>query len=397
MVQVEPPSQQANLALSPDGSFTYTPGPGFFGPVNFTYTANDVGRSSNAAKVSIEVRDATPPVVTLTILTVPNPNGLAGYFVTPVTVKVEATDASNVSSLTCNDNGSDIVPSGGFDGIRTPTASGNLSVSAEGPHVLVCTATDSAGNDGSASRTVKIDTVAPVTVINSGPASDSEITTASATFGFSGTDATSGPASFECRLDSPTGAFSASACTDITTTLTGSTTLTGTTTLAGLSIGSHTFDVRAKDNAGNVDASPASRTFKVVYTVTPRPVLVKTSAQLGSAVPVVFQVKNPLGVVITSTGVVDRIYSVHSPLPSSGVCPAASVGITTTEVLYEEPNFSTGKSSLRFITTTQSFQFNWDTTSASTEPLLTGKGCYTVLIYLDDQSAARRTTPVQLK
>jgi len=30
-------------------------------------------------------------------------------------------------------------------------------------------------------------------------------------------------------------------------------------------------------------------------------------------------------------------------------------------------------------------------------PLLTGAGCYTVLIYLDDQSAPRMTTAVQLR
>jgi hypothetical protein len=46
------------------------------------------------------------------------------------------------------------------------------------------------------------------------------------------------------------------------------------------------------------------------------------------------------------------------------------------------------------------YQFNWDTTTTTTAPTLTGKGCYTVLLYLDDRrdlSAPRLTSPVQLK
>jgi hypothetical protein len=45
----------------------------------------------------------------------------------------------------------------------------------------------------------------------------------------------------------------------------------------------------------------------------------------------------------------------------------------------------------------QGYQFNWDLTTATTVPVVTGKGCYTILLYLNDLSAARMTTAVQLK
>ena len=64
--------------------------------------------------------------------------------------------------------------------------------------------------------------------------------------GFSGTDTGTGVASFECKLDA--GSFTA--CTN-------------PKDYSGLSAGSHTFQVRTVDVAGNVDASPASYTWTV--------------------------------------------------------------------------------------------------------------------------------------
>ena len=64
---------------------------------------------------------------------------------------------------------------------------------------------------------------------------------AAANFTFSGTDAGgSGVGAFECRLDSP-GAWAS---------------CTSPRELSGLGDGSHTFEVRAVDNAGNADAAP---------------------------------------------------------------------------------------------------------------------------------------------
>jgi len=373
-VLTTPPANGA-LTLAADGSLTYVPAPTFFGTDSFTYQAKDVSPLSARnvpATVVITVRELVPPIVTLTI---PPPNGGNGFFKTkPVIVSVAATDPSNVQSFSCTDNGS-AIGVGSLAGIGTPSASGTLSVIAEGNHALVCQATDGFGNFGAApgsanTGSLKIDTVPPETTINSGPAD--EITTASATFTFSGTDATSGVASFECRFDGS--AFAA---------------CTSPQTRSGLTIGPHTFDVRAIDAAGNVDATPATKTFKVIYTITLTPL--KTSATQGSAVQLNWLLADPAGNPVMSLSTLVKLESVFNG--SGAACVASDVG--TREVIYQMPIGSTGNSEFR--NTQQGFQFNWDTTTTLTNPIKTPKGCYTVLIYLSDQSAAKKTTPVQLK
>ncbi len=52
------------LALQADGSFTYTPNPGFVGSDSFTYTASDGNLTSNPATVTINV---TPPTANTTV------------------------------------------------------------------------------------------------------------------------------------------------------------------------------------------------------------------------------------------------------------------------------------------------------------------------------------------
>ncbi len=85
------------------------------------------------------------------------------------------------------------------------------------------------------------DTTPPNTTITSGPSGTSASIAPS--FAFSATEAGS---SFECRLD---GAAWASC--------------TSPRALSNLGNGSHTFEVRATDQAGNTDATPASRTWTV--------------------------------------------------------------------------------------------------------------------------------------
>ena len=132
--------------------------------------------------------------------------------------------------------------------------------------------------------------------------------------------------------------------------------------------------------------------FSINYAVTIPPL--KSPATLGSAVPVSWQLKDAQGNIISSLSTLTLMQSVfNGPAPASGVCVASSVG--TVETLYSPATGATGKSGFRFVDTTQSFQFNWDTTTASTT--ITGKGCYTVLITLNDPLAVRSTTPVLLK
>jgi hypothetical protein len=382
-ILVTPPSHGA-LVWNGDGSFTYVPSAGFAGQDTFTYQASNglwrggpipMNSTLNApALVTITVVDTTPPVVTISI---PSPTGLNGWFKTsPVTIVVTATDSSTVTSVNCTDtlSGMTFVSQ---TGLGTTTVSENWSVSGEGIHSLACTATDGVGNNGASNApgntgTGKIDTRAPNTAITSGPADNAEIAASSTSFGFAATDPNpgSGVASSECRLDG--GAYAACASPK---------------NLTGLSVGLHTFEVRATDAAGNVGIA-ASRTFRVVaYTFIPSPL--KSPAKLGSAVPVNWQLTDRQGNLVVSLSTIVKMESVFngSVVPAGG-CVASASGTRAT--LFNLPSGATGGSNLRLVS--QGYQFNWDTTTAKT----TGTGCYTVLIYLDDQSNPKMTGAVQL-
>jgi ELWxxDGT repeat protein len=87
------------------------------------------------------------------------------------------------------------------------------------------------------------DTTPPQTTIDAGPANGATIDDATPTFGFSSSEVGS---SFECRVDG--GGFSG---------------CTSPEAIGPLTDGDHTFEVRARDLAGNVDPTPAARTFTV--------------------------------------------------------------------------------------------------------------------------------------
>ncbi len=132
----------------------------------------------------------------------------------------------------------------------------------EGPHTFQAAARDLAGNVDAtpAQRSFTVDVTAPDTVISSGPTTGT--TSGSATFAFSSPDAT---ASFECKLDSGTFA----ACTS-------------PKSYSSLSSGSHHFEVRAKDPAGNIDASPAGYDWSITGTGSSRIRLVAANVTSGN-------------------------------------------------------------------------------------------------------------------
>jgi hypothetical protein len=125
----------------------------------------------------------------------------------------------------------------GVSSCSSPKAYSGLS---DGPHTFDVRQTDAAGNTGpSTTYAWTVDATAPQTTINTAPPDPS---TADVTFFFSANETST----FECRLDGGT----YGACTS-------------PTSYTGLAPGSHTFDVRATDAAGNVDATPASFTWTV--------------------------------------------------------------------------------------------------------------------------------------
>ena len=105
---------------------------------------------------------------------------------------------------------------------------------AEGEHTFSVRARDGTGRVDAtpATRTFTVDTTPPDTAIESGPSP----------FRFSSPEA---GATFECRIDA--GEFTA--CTSPLTVM--------------WAEGTHTFAVRARDAAGNIDPSPAEQTFSV--------------------------------------------------------------------------------------------------------------------------------------
>jgi len=138
----------------------------------------------------------------------------------------------------------------------------------EGPVAFSIAYRDVAGNAGTAvaattdASAVTIDLTAPETAITSQPASLSG--SASATFAFGSADTS---ALFEASLD---GVAYASA--------------TSPATYTGLSEGAHTFEVRAIDAAGNVDATPASYRWTIDLTppeAPPAPDVPATSTEVS--------------------------------------------------------------------------------------------------------------------
>lgn len=94
------------------------------------------------------------------------------------------------------------------------------------------------------------DTTPPDTTITAGPADGSTTTSTDASFSFTSTEA----GTFQCALDGAAW----SACSS-------------PQAYSGLSQTSHTFQVRAIDQAGNVDATPASRSWTVSAPTPPPP------------------------------------------------------------------------------------------------------------------------------
>jgi MYXO-CTERM domain-containing protein len=193
------------------------------------------------------VRDVTAPDTTLT----ETPASVTRQ--TDATFRFEANEAA--STFTCS------LDEAAFSPCTSPAAYANLSA---GSHTFQVRARDMAGNvdDSPASFTWTIDVTAPDTTLTETPASPTNQT--GATFAFS----SEAGATFECSLDGA--AFG---------------TCTPPLSYSSLTEGSHTFQVRARDAAGNVDATPASFSWTVDLTApetnltaTPAPLTTQTGA-----------------------------------------------------------------------------------------------------------------------
>src|SRR5262249_19143519 len=132
---------------------------------------------------------------------------------------------------------------------------------ANGSYTFYVKAKDQAGNEdptpASCSFTVVVpDTTPPDTTITAGPTGT--ITVSSASFTWTGSDDVTpvGSLLYAFRLDPLEPGFSAFGAVP-------------SKTYTGLANGSYTFRVKAKDQAGNEDPTPASRSFTVAVTSNP--------------------------------------------------------------------------------------------------------------------------------
>ncbi len=178
----------------------------------------------------------------------PGPDHVRGN----VDVSIQATDtgsAVHTLALTADGQALTVTMLPGLPAVSTTLLAGwNTTDVADGTHTLRVTATDEAGNASAASRVVIVDNTPPDTRITGGPSGVTADGTA--TYTFTGTDTLTAPGNlvFSWRVDG--GSFSEFAAST-------------NAVLTSLAPGGHTFEVVARDLAGNIDPTPASATFTV--------------------------------------------------------------------------------------------------------------------------------------
>jgi hypothetical protein len=201
------------------------------------------GLADGSHTVQVRARDAagnvdpTPAIYTWTVDTVP-PDTTITQAPPAVTSATSATFAFTASEAVCSFQGS--LDGAAFVAVLSPLT---LQGIAEGSHVYRVRAVDPAGNvdPTPATHPWVIDATPPDTTISQAPPALTNATTA--TFAFTASEA---GCTFEGKLDGATFQVIASPLV-----------------LHGLGEGAHTYQVRARDAAGNVDASPATFTWTI--------------------------------------------------------------------------------------------------------------------------------------
>ena len=163
-------------------------------------TATDSAGNSAITPAQHLKLDTTAPVVAFA----QTPNGSNGWFKTaPAKVRVTATDAQALTTLTCKLDGSATT----LLNVATSATSsaGDVQTSAQADHTVVCTATDSAGNSTvSPTQHLKLDTTAPTLTVSNltvDPTGPSGATVSA--YATAASDATSPPATIVCTPPAP--------------------------------------------------------------------------------------------------------------------------------------------------------------------------------------------------
>jgi CSLREA domain-containing protein len=220
------------------------------GPHTFYVKATDeAGNVETSAASYAWVVDITAPETTITLASKPvNPTN-----VTSATFAFTASD-NEPGTLTFQC----ALDTGAYG--ACDSGAKNYPTLIEGAHTFYVKATDVAGNTDATpdEYTWFVDLTPPTTTIDTKPASRTKST--AAVFAFSGTDTHTATVTFECSLNGV--AFS---------------TCTSNHDFGPVAAGNRTFAVRSKDQAGNVDATPASYNW-IVDLLTQAPTLTAPAA-----------------------------------------------------------------------------------------------------------------------
>lgn len=287
----------------------------------FSVRASDAAGNTDATPASRTwVIDVTGPQVTITATPASPTNSASASF----SFTTEA-DASAVCSL----------DGGAYAACTSPRS---YSALGDGTRTFSVRARDAAGNLGDAtSHSWVIDTVAPAAALHAIPASPTRET--SQTMRFS----TEPDARLECALDGA--AF---------------TTCTSPLTLSGLASGAHTFAVRARDAAGNIDPTPDSVTWTVDTVAVAASIAATPAGPANNNAPVVSGV--------AETGSVVRAYR-------SATCAGSPVAQGTTA------DYASGLTAV----------VDDDTTNPLTVRVTDGAGnvspCSSAVTYIEDSTA----------
>ena len=201
------------------------------GPHTFEARAVDAaGNVDSTPSARTWTVDATPPDTRVT----GGPESTTSS--TSVSIQFKTVAVEKNATFECRLDG------GAWQACTSPRAYANL---ADAAYVFEVRASDPVGNVDTtpARRTWTVDTVPPDTAIDEGPTG--LVPDRSATFHFTSVDAYK----YECRLDGAPWALCPSRVT-----------------FSNLPDGPHTVDARAKDAGGNIDPTPASRSWTVEAT-----------------------------------------------------------------------------------------------------------------------------------
>jgi hypothetical protein len=271
-------------------------------------TATDAAGNSASGSFTISVVDTTPPAITV-----------------PADVTAEATGPSG-AAVTFATSASDIV-----DGAITPTCSSPSGDTFPlGSSTVTCSATDAAGNTGTASFTITVvDTTPPTVTVPADITTDpTSLGGAVVTYGGeSGSDLVDGPVSVSCVP--PSGSLFGF----------GPTTVTCSATDAAGNTGSGTFTVTVND-----------LTFRGFYQ--PVDMAALNTVKGGSTVPVKWELFGAGGLEFTSTA------AVVAGWPKAQKVDCGSLGALGEDAI---ETTATGGTSLRYDVTAGQFIYNWQT------------------------------------